>query len=228
MGIQPSRAFKEVLKVANWEADAATPFENFACAHANAQTAEAILDAEAVETLLLIARWADYVDSTGVRRPAHVNINVFTKSDSPIMGATQTQVMASAFRYSIKALATKFDHRYVLRKVSEIAWYSACDSARRRAHEHLDTTGALTAIACAEAESRSQGADDTLECLPEIITVLDTWSMTCDKKACSAMHMVRFNYFDHNYITKTGIRGVRHLFEARSSNAPETKSDDTQ
>lgn len=233
-GDSHTRAFKEGLGMAAWEADipaliiwragcppllgvgkeedTATPMQNDACAQTNAQIASAIADLEAVEALLLIGRWAYYAEGTGVGRDAHININLFPMPDSPVTGATQKQILASAFAHSIETQSVNFDQIYVLRQVPEIAWYSARDTARRLVHGHLDTAKDLSRIARAEAEIRAQGADGILASLPETATVLDPWPMFCDQEECSAIHEGRSNYFDNNHITNTGARRVRHLF----------------
>jgi len=249
-GDSHTRAFKEGLEMAAWEADVpaliiwragcppllgvgkdedtATPVQNEACAQANAQIGTAVSELEIVDTLLLIGRWAYYAEGTGVGRDADINISVFSNRDSLVSSTTQTQVMANAFAHSTETLSAKFDQIFVLRQVPEIALYSARDTARRLAHGHLDTAKGLTEIARADAERRSQSADEILAGLPPSVRVLDPWTMFCDQVNCSAIHDGRSDYFDNNHITNTGARRVRHLFEAVFLEAPEARQVDTQ
>jgi peptidoglycan/LPS O-acetylase OafA/YrhL len=249
-GDSHTRAFKEGLEMAAWEADVpaliiwragcppllgvgkdedtATPVQNEACAQANAQIGTAVSELEMVDTLLLIGRWAYYVKGTGVGRDADINISVFSSRDSLDSSMTQTQVMANAFAHSTETLSARFDQIAVLRQVPEIALYSARDTARRLAHGHLDTSKGLTEIARAAAERRSQSADDILAGLPQSVKVLDPWPMFCDQEICSAIHDGRSDYFDNNHITNSGARRVRHLFDTLFHDAPEAKLDDTQ
>ncbi|MBO9464088.1 acyltransferase [Tropicibacter sp. R15_0] len=233
------RAFKEGLDLAAHEAgvpgliiwragcpplfglrkveSAATPAQNTACTQANLQIRQSFSRLDALDSILLIGRWAYYVSGTGTGLDEHNTIDIYPTEGADRLALSQPQLVSNAVRETVSVLQEHFDQIHVLRQPPEIAGYDARIAAREQAHLGLP----LAATHKTEFEMsrdaltmRAAMADAPWTSLVEAgeINWLDPWSRFCNADTCSALHQGVGQYFDNNHITNSAALRVRDLF----------------
>jgi peptidoglycan/LPS O-acetylase OafA/YrhL len=196
---------------------AATRQQDEDCAVANARIRQAIPQLGAVDTLLLIGRWAYYAEGRGIGNDSFNTIEIAPAAGSGGGQTDQRAVFEAAVLATLQELSKRIPHVLVLRQVPEIPTYDSRDAARRLAHGRLApaeaeaqfTVPLASVVARMEASERpfrKLAADGT-------ITWLDSWGGFCHDASCSALRNGRALYFDNNHIVNATAIDMRHLFD---------------
>ncbi len=194
---------------------AATPAQDAACTHANAQMREALPKMTSVRDVLLVARWTYYADGRGAGLDAENRIDLRPAPGSGLAPGTNAEFIAAALRLTAEEIgATAGLHAF--RQPPELQGYDSRQLARQLAHGRISEAETAAAVATprATAEARAARADALLAALAAEgrIELIDPWPRLCDVAACHALHDGAGYYFDTNHLTNAAARALRDLF----------------
>lgn len=193
---------------------AATRFENEACTEHNNRIASAI-DAlpSLFETVLLIGRWAYYVEGKGVGADAHNLVEIVRNDVSTFEADTAPDIFKGALLQTTEMIEKAGLTPMVMRQPPEIFEFSVRAAARALAY------GQTTVDSLADAEGktpvgivleRNETVDRVLQSFEG--QVIDTWQRICTEDQCRAMQDQKVYYFDNNHLTNTGAIAIRDSY----------------
>lgn len=235
-GDSHARAFKEGLEKAAFEADtpavliwrggcppligldkaetASTRFENEACADHNNRIADAIKALpETYETVLLIGRWAYYVEGQGVGDDAENLVDLARNAVSSFEAETGPEIFQGALLQTTDLIEEAGLTPVVMRQPPEIFTFSVRAAARALAYgqttvEELANTKGLTPLEL--ALERNAAVDQIFQAFDG--QVIDTWQGICAQDQCRAMQDQEIYYFDNNHLTNNGAIAIRDSY----------------
>ena len=235
-GDSHARAFKEGLERAAFESDtpalliwrggcpplvgmdkfetASTRFENEACTDHNNRIAAAI-DAlpDSFETVLLIGRWAYYVEGKGVGADAHNLVEITRNDVSTFEAETGPEIFNGALLQTTGVIAQAGLTPVVMRQPPEIFDFSVRAAARALAYGQTTVEG----LAMAEGQTQLDLVRERNAAVDRVLQefegrVLDTWQQICTEDQCRAMQDQEIYYFDNNHLTNNGAIAIRDSY----------------
>ena len=235
-GDSHARAFKEGLERAAFEQDtpslliwrggcpplvgmdkfetASTPFENESCTDHNNRIAEAIgALPDSFKTVLLIGRWAYYVEGKGVGADAHNLVEVARNAVSTFDAETAPDIFKGALLQTTDVIREAGLTPMVLRQPPEIFEFSVRAAARALAYgqttvEDLAVAEGRTPVNL--VRKRNEAVDRVLQDFEG--SIIDTWPRICAEDHCHAMQDQEIYYFDNNHLTNNGAIAIRDSY----------------
>ncbi len=202
---------------------AATPAQDADCRADTETLRTALPTLESAEKIMLVGRWAYYVNGTGIGDDINNTIAISALPGSGLQGDTSAELFGNALVATVGELSQTFETIYLMRQVPEIPNYSSREIARGLAHGWMTQE---------EANRRSVADPDVLasrvstvetSIYPMVqsaeVMLMDPWPILCPER-CSVLYDGAPVYFDNNHLTNAGAMALRPMFAPLFETAP--------
>jgi peptidoglycan/LPS O-acetylase OafA/YrhL len=188
------------------------------CAETNARVMRVIESVDAIDTVILVSRWAYYANGGGVGSDEHHTVDVW-RTDEERGTRPNPAVVEDGILQTVARLRALGKRVVLLRQVPEIDDYQASSLAQALlvgsdgASERMERQSKVTRARVAERQASFERVAATLA-NREGVVILDPSDFFCDASECHAIREGRPLYFDNNHVTTSTSRDLAPFFAA--------------
>lgn len=185
-----------------------------ACRRHNDIVTAVVAEQNSIKTVLLIARWAFYLEGVGVGRDLKNHVHLQASETANFAGETHLELLEAGLEATRKIATDAGKELIVMRQTPEIIDFSALEAAKdltfgRVREQQIRETVAV--VPRAVLEKRNARFDGLLEKLN--LPVIDHWPEFCAETTCSAFKDNIIGFFDNNHVTTTAAVAIRRVFD---------------
>ncbi|HJK93500.1 MAG TPA: acyltransferase family protein [Polyangiaceae bacterium LLY-WYZ-15_(1-7)] len=216
-GLYSNRAGCPPLRGVQKDESVADTAEDEACTETNARVLRVIEEVDAIETVILIGRWAYYSEGRGVGTNEGDTVALWP-IDGERGARPQREVFEEALEGTVEHLLGLGKRVYVLRPIPEIPEYDATALANamiRDAESGREIALQRAQVPRAEVDARQASFDRAAAALEgrEGLGFLDPRGFFCDAETCWAIRDGQPLYYDNNHVTTSTSRELAPVFE---------------
>ncbi len=175
-------------------------------------------DADRIQAVILVGRWAYYINGGGVGVDEKYRISVWPDGSSVNDVADQSAYFVSAFVDTVKTLRSQGKRVFVVEQPPEFSRYESRTLAIGLMNGSADFEKSVQTLAQEEYTqvlARQEPMQVALKTAEQqgILSVLKTHHYFCGDSECSLMVDGSPTYFDNNHVSSTGAVKINAMFE---------------